>query len=123
MKIYAYYLEDGRIYSVRSCEGVKLTDQEIIDKINGYNEKEGREAYKLFNVPAEMEELFTFFIGEKGYKKYADMTDLDDSINELQSQVVDAYDTIYDLNHSMEYLKQEFDKLKEKLGVEDNGEN
>lgn len=120
MKIYAYYLEDGRIYSVRSCDNAKMTDQEIIDKINSFNEKAEREAYKLFDVPEGMEEVFTFFLGEKGYKKYSDMADLDDSINELNSQVIDAYDTLYDINHSMECLKEEFDRLKETLGIKDD---
>lgn len=115
MKIYAYYLEEGRIYSVRSCEDSKLTDQELVDKVKELNEKEGREAYKLFDIPEGMEEVFRFFFGEKKYKRYADMDDLDDSINELQSQIVDAYDTMYDINHSIEYLKEEFEKLKEKL--------
>lgn len=123
MKIYVYFLENGTVYSVRSCEGSKMTDQEIVNKIKSYNEKEGREAYKLFDVPEGMEEIFTFFLGEKGYKRYSDMTDLDNSINELESQVVDAYDTMYDINHSMEYLKEEFNKLKEKLGVENDGED
>lgn len=115
MKIYAYYLEDGRIYSVRSCEDSKLTDQELVDKVKEFNEKEGREAYKLFDIPEGMEEVFRFFFGEKKYKRYADMDDLDNSINELQSQVVDAYDALYDLNQSMDYLKEEFEKLKENL--------
>ena len=116
MKIYAYYLEDGRIYSVRSCEDSKLTDQELVAISSSIVSLfSNEEAYKLFDIPEGMEEVFRFFFGEKKYKRYADMDDLDDSINELQSQVVDAYDTIYDINHSMEYLKEEFEKLKEKL--------
>ncbi len=57
MKIYAYYLEDERIHSVGICEDSKLTDQELVDKVKELNEKEGREAYKLFDIPECMDYL------------------------------------------------------------------
>lgn len=115
MKIYTYSLEDGRIYSVRSCEDTKMTDQELIDRVNELNEKEGREAYKLFDVPEGMEEVFRFFFGEKKYKRYADMDDIDNSINDLGENVKDAYYTISDLMEGFNWMKEEFKKFKENL--------
>lgn len=115
MKIYAYYLEDGRVGSVKSCEGVKLTDQEIIDKIENYNKKAEREAYKLFEIPNGMEEIITFFLGDKGYKRYSDITDIEESINELDNSVKNAYDTFYDIQSDVKYLKETIKELKAKL--------
>ena len=119
MKIYAYYLEDGRISSVKSCEGVKLTDQEIVDKIENYNKEIGREAYKLFDIPNGMEEVITFFLGEKGYKRYSDITDVEESINELDSTVKEANNLFYDIQSDVGYLKETIEELKAKLQKKD----
>lgn len=115
MKIYAYFLEDERLYSVKSCEDSKFTDQEIVERVKDMNEKAGREAYKLYDVPEEMEEVIRFLLGEKKYKRYADIDDLDNSINELDNSVKNSYETLYDLAAEMDWLKGEFEKFKDKL--------
>ena len=115
MKIYVYYEEDGRVGYVRLLEPEKgHTIQDYYDKAKEYNGQLKREAYVIFDIEDEkLGEAILYLLGEKKYKRYADIDDLDDSINSIRSEVVDLYDTAFDMNQSIERIEKLFEKVKE----------
>lgn len=122
-RFYAYFEEDGTVTSVRRLEASdKYTVEGLIKKAREFNEKAGREAYFLFDADDKLEEVMYFLLGEKGYKTYSDIDDLDNDVNELDNSVRNAYETLYDIQSGMDYLKEQFEKIKGKLtNTEGNG--
>ena len=57
---------------------------EVIEKcIADYNSSSDSVECKVIELPDEMTEVITFLLGEKYYKRYSDMDDLDSTMNEL----------------------------------------
>lgn len=115
-RFYAFFEEDGTVTSVRRLEATdKYTVEGLIKKAREFNEKAGREAYFLFDADDKLEEVMYFLLGENGYKIHRDIDDLDNDVNELDNSVKNAYETLYDLQSGMDYLKEQFEKIKNNL--------
>lgn len=71
--------------------------------------------FDIVNVPKELENLVTFLIGEKNYKLYSDIDDLDDSINELSGELSSIQGDVYRLTNAMDRIEEKFSSIKELL--------
>lgn len=110
MKIYSYFNEDGSVCNVHLLDDEKNKDAE--EKTKEYNKKLGREAYKIFTIPDGMEEIILFLIGEKKYKVYADIDDLDDTLNEVGSDIRGLHDDAFEMTERLERIEKMFEKFK-----------
>lgn len=71
--------------------------------------------FDIINAPKELENLVTFLIGEKKYRIYSDIDDLDDSINKLSGELSSIQEDVYHLTSVMDRIEEKFTSIKEKL--------
>ena len=89
------------------------TDEEIEQSVEKYNASGGCTC-QIIELPDEMEEVIVFLTGEKKYKRYADMDDLDSSMQELSADINNIHDDVWNMRESMEHIEEMFKKFKEK---------
>ena len=89
------------------------TDEEIEQSVEKYNASGGCTC-QIIELPDEMEEVIVFLTGEKKYKRYADMDDLDSSMQELSADINNIHDDVWNMRESMDHIEEMFKKLKEK---------
>ena len=130
MKIVVYYrdeeeLEGNRkniwrvdLYSRFKDRG--KTDEEIEKSINDYNNASDSVACQIIGLPDEMEEVVTFLLGEKKYRRYSDMDDLDSTMNELSADIENIHDDVWNMRNKMDNIEEMFKKFKEKYVDEDD---
>lgn len=89
------------------------TDEEIEQSVEKYNASGGCTC-QIIELPDEMEEVIVFLTGEKKYKRYADMDDLDSSMQELSADINNIHDDVWNMRENMEHIEEMFKKFKEK---------
>lgn len=89
------------------------TDEEIEQSVEKYNASGGCTC-QIIELPDEMEEVIIFLTGEKKYKRYADMDELDSSMQELSADINNIHDDVWNMRESMEHIEEMFKKFKEK---------
>ena len=89
------------------------TDEEIEQSVEKYNASGGCTC-QIIELPDEMEEVIIFLTGEKKYKRYADMDDLDSSMQELSADINNIHDDVWNMRESMDHIEEMFKKFKEK---------
>jgi acyl carrier protein phosphodiesterase len=88
---------------------------EVIEKcIADYNNSSDSVECKVIELPDEMTEVITFLLGEKHYKRYSDMDDLDSTMNELSADISNIHDDVWNMRNKMDYIEEMFKKFKEK---------
>lgn len=130
MKIIVYYKDDEELdgkrkniwrvdlYSRFKDQG--KTDEEIEKSVNDYNNASDRVACQIIELPDEMEEVVTFLLGEKQYRRYSDMDDLDSTMNELSVDIENIHDDVWNMRNKMDNIEEMFKKFKEKYVDEDD---
>lgn len=138
MKIIVYYrnrtftdYETGLDETRKAIWRVDLYDRfiesgktpEVIEKcIADYNSSSDSVECKVIELPDEMTEVITFLLGEKHYKRYSDMDDLDSTMNELSADISNIHDDVWNMRNKMDYIEEMFKKFKEKY-VDESDEN
>ena len=138
MKIIVYYrdrtftdYETGLDETRKAIWRVDLYDRfiesgktpEVIEKcIADYNSSNDSVECKVIELPDEMTEVITFLLGEKHYKRYSDMDDLDSTMNELSADISNIHDDVWNMRNKMDYIEEMFKKFKEKY-VDESEEN
>ena len=130
MKIIVYYKDDEELDGKRkNIWRVDLysrfkdhgkTDEEIEKSVNDYNNASVRVACQIIELPDEMEEVITFLLGEKQYRRYSDMDDLDSTMNELSADIENIHDDVWNMRNKMDNIEEMFKKFKEKYVDEDD---
>ncbi len=123
MKVVICMHPQRKILWVKSFDWYKenkgLDDERIEKDVTDANaeavEKNYSITFDIVNVPKELENLVTFLIGEKNYKLYSDIDDLDDSINELSGELSSIQGDVYHLTSVMDRIEEKFSTIKEKL--------
>ena len=92
------------------------TDEEIEQSVEKYNASGGCTC-RIIELPDEMEEVIIFLTGEKKYKRYADMDELDSSMQELSADINNIHDDVWNMRESMEHIEEMFKKFKEKYSM------
>ena len=116
MRIYSYFVEDNIVGGVYIIDEEKHKDAD--ERVAQLNKECGREAYRIFDIPEGMEETITYLMGDKKYKKYADLDDVDDTMNELSASINSLHDDAWDMAQAMERLEKEFAEIKKKFEPE-----
>ena len=138
MKIIVYYrnrtftdYETGLDETRKAIWRVDLYDRfiesgktpEVIEKcIADYNSSSNNVECKVIELPDEMTEVIMFLLGEKHYKRYSDMDDLDSTMNELSADISNIHDDVWNMRNKMDYIEEMFKKFKEKY-VDESEEN
>jgi acyl carrier protein phosphodiesterase len=138
MKIIVYYrnrtftdYETGLDETRKAIWRVDLYDRfiesgktpEVIEKcIADYNSSSDSVECKVIELPDEMTEVITFLLGEKHYKRYSDMDDLDSTMNELSADISNIHDDVWNMRNKMDYIEEMFKKFKEKY-IDESEEN
>ena len=138
MKIIVYYrnrtftdYETGLDETKKAIWRVDLYDRfiesgktpEVIEKcIADYNSSSDSVECKVIELPDEMTEVITFLLGEKHYKRYSDMDDLDSTMNELSADISNIHDDVWNMRNKMDYIEEMFKKFKEKY-IDESEEN
>ena len=89
------------------------TDEEIEQSVEKYNASGGCTC-QIIELPDEMEEVIIFLTGDNKYKRYADMDDLDSSMQELSADINNIHDDVWNMRENMEHIEEMFKKFKEK---------
>ena len=92
------------------------TDEEIEQSVEKYNASGGCTC-QIIELPDEMEEVIIFLTGEKKYKHYADMDELDSSMQELSADINNIHDDVWNMRESMDHIEEMFKKFKEKYSM------
>ena len=96
---------------------------EVIEKcIADYNSSSDSVECKVIELADEMTEVITFLLGEKHYKRYSDIDDLDSTMNELSADINNIHDDVWNIRNKMDYIEEMFKKFKEKY-VDESEEN
>ena len=138
MKIIVYYrnrtftdYETGLDETRKAIWRVDLYDRfiesgktpKVIEKcIADYNSSSDSVECKVIELPDKMTEVITFLLGEKHYKRYSDMDDLDSTMNELSADISNIHDDVWNMRNKMDYIEEMFKKFKEKY-IDESEEN
>ena len=127
MKIIVYYREVESFESEEETKEKRIwrvdlysrwidkgkTDEEIEQSVEKYNASGGCTC-QIIELPDEMEEVIIFLTGDNKYKRYADIDDLDSSMQELSADINNIHDDVWNMRESMDHIEEMFKKFKEK---------
>lgn len=116
MKVIINYKDNDSINYVRALDYYKTEEerQKVLDRINELTIS-GDCKFKIIEVDNDIEDVINFLLGENKYKMYSDIDDLDDSVSELGAELRNVYDTIFDMNETLEGIEKKFQKIKDKI--------
>ena len=93
----------------------KHTEQEYVDKAKKLNENLKREAYVIFDIEdPRLAETILYLLGEKKYKLYADLYDIDNTLNEVSGDIKSLHNDAFELYERMEAIERMFENFKKK---------
>lgn len=117
MKVHIY-TKDGKVTSVRANFPKGLTEEDIKNLLESYNEshKEDGMVCHLLDLDPLMSEVFKFFLGEKEYKIQYEMSDIYESLEESWKFIRDLRDDLNnmkdDLDNTMDTIEAALNDLK-----------
>lgn len=119
MKIVVYYGNDNKISWVKTFNFYKRekgwSPKEVEKKVKECNDKNGKECAVIMEFDRKLDDVVNFIFGEKQFRIYSDIDDLDDSINELSTDLSSIQSDIFDMSRNMEHIETMFNEFKEKL--------
>lgn len=120
MKVVVCLDGNSKIQWVKSFDWYKehknWSEEKIVEAVSKANQQEeGTTSYKIWEMTGISGNLVEFLLGDKKYKIYADIDDLDDSINELSCDLGSMHDDIFHMSQSMSNIEDMFKEFKEKL--------
>lgn len=120
MKVVVWLNTNNKILCVKTFDWYKehknWTDEKIVEAVAKANTDDKNESiFVIWEVDGDIGNLVEFLLGNKKYKIYADIDDLDDSINELSCDLSSMHDDIFHMSQSMENIENMFKEFKEKL--------
>lgn len=95
----SYYLDKGK------------TEADIDKVVEERNKECGWELFRTFEVSDEMEAVFRFMLGEKEYKRLADITALYEKLKDIKDDVDSMRDETYQMREYLESTIKNVEKL------------
>lgn len=114
MKILVDFNQDGSIRAVKNTEKYNLSEDEIKDQVSKENMRLGYGKYMLKEITSDLENVFDFLLGEKGYKVYGDIETIEDSINTLSANLGSISDDVFNMVSNMEKIEKLLEEFKER---------
>ena len=120
MKVVVCLDDNNKIQWVKSFDWYKehknWSEEKIVEAVaKSNNDDNCQSSFAIWETDGVIGNLVEFLLGDKKYKIYADIDDLDDSINELSSDLGSMHDDIFYMAQSMENIENMFKEFKEKL--------
>lgn len=120
MKVVVCLDDNNKIQWVKSFDWYKehknWSEEKIVEAVaKSNNDGNCQSSFAIWETDGVIGNLVEFLLGDKKYKIYADIDDLDDSINELSSDLGSMHDDIFYMAQSMENIENMFKEFKEKL--------
>lgn len=115
MKLSICVKEDGTINYVRSFDHYidkGISEEKIIEESQKLNEDAGYERFKVAEVPQDLEEVISMFLGENKYKRTKDIEDILDSLEEVDNTISSVSRDIFDASEAMERATKLIEELK-----------
>lgn len=120
MKVVVCLDDNNKIQWVKSFEWYKehknWSEEKIVEAVTkSNNDDKCQSFFAIWEANDDIGNLVEFLLGDKKYKIYADIDDLDDSINELSGDLSSMYDDVFHMSQSMSNIEDMFKEFKEKL--------
>ena len=119
MKVVIMRDSHGKVSAVHSTHYYEevhgKTEEDVVEAVRKSNEDACYERFGLLDIQPPLEEVMMFLLGDKGYKVYADMESLEESMNRLSAQISSIYEDVFGMSESMEQIEKNFKKMKEKF--------
>lgn len=111
MKVHIY-MKDGRVTSVRTNFPKGMTDEDIRNLLESYNNeyKEDGMVCHLLDLDPIMSEVVKFFLGENEYKVQYEMSDIYENLEE-------AIRSISNLRNDLDNIKDNVDNTMDIIGT------
>jgi len=65
----------------------------------------------LKEISSDLENVFDFLLGEKGYKVYRDIEDLDDSINVMGARLDSISEEMFGMTSTFDHIQKMFSEF------------
>ena len=120
MKVVVCLDDNNKIQWVKSFdwykEHKKWSEEKIVEAVaKSNNDDKCQSLFAIWEANDTIGNLVEFLLGDKKYKIYADIDDLDDSINELSGDLYSMHDDIFHMSQSMSNIEDMFKEFKERL--------
>ena len=120
MKVVVCLDDNNKIQWVKSFdwykEHKKWSEEKIVEAVaKSNNDDKCQSLFAIWEANDTIGNLVEFLLGDKKYKIYADIDDLDDSIDELSGDLYSMHDDIFHMSQSMSNIEDMFKEFKEKL--------
>lgn len=120
MKVVVCLDNTSKIQWVKSFDWYKehknWSEEKIVEAVaKSNNDDNCQSSFAIWETDGVIGNLVEFLLGDKKYKIYADIDDLDDSINELSCDLGSMHDDIFHMSQSMSNIEDMFKEFKEKL--------
>lgn len=121
MKIHVTYNSDNReeISSVHTLSfylAKGKTEEWFLNAIAERNKEVGWEMHKYIEIPAEVENLFRFVLGENEYKRYHNIEDVYDMLKDVEHDLDSMREDCF---HMSEYVERAIKDVEKLLPEED----
>lgn len=120
MKVVVCLDDNNKIQWVKSFDWYKehknWSEEKIVEAVaKSNNDDNCQSSFAIWETDGVIGNLVEFLLGDKKYKIYADIDDLDDSINELSCDLSSIRDDIYHMSNSMENIEEMFKNFQNNL--------
>ena len=97
-------------------ENKNMTNERIEKAVEDSNHEGNNESvFEILDASGDIANLIEYLLGDKKYRIYSDIDDLDDSINELSGELSSIQGDVYHLTSGMDRIEEKFSSIKEKL--------
>ena len=120
MKVVVCLDDNNKIQWVKSFEWYKehknWSEEKIVEAVTkSNNDDKCQSFFAIWEANDDIGNLVEFLLGDKKYKIYADIDDLDDSINELSGDLSSMHDDVFHMSQSMSNIEDMFKEFKDKI--------
>lgn len=120
MKIYISYTnaDHGRIHRIESLDywvARGMTEEQVDRAVAEQGKKAGWDCFRIMEVTGEMENVLRFLLGENEYKAQSNITNVYNTLRELQDDLESMHSDIFD---TCEEVKSSVAKVKALVPVE-----
>lgn len=115
VKSFDWYKEHKNWSEEKIVEAVAKSNNIVEAVAKSNNDDNCQSSFAIWETDGVIGNLVEFLLGDKKYKIYVDIDDLDDSINELSCDLGSMHDDIFHMSQSMSNIEDMFKEFKEKL--------
>ena len=115
MKVITTLRDDGSISFIHSFDYYrekKKTDEEIVNAVESSNKSAGREMHKIVEIPDEYDEMLSFLLGEKKYRRSYYFEDILNAIDCLREDIESVECSLDEFDYGIERIWDKVNDIK-----------